>query len=707
MNRFWFSAACVLLQAQVAFAQHACQFYAQNPDTITVTDAQNIEMEVEVDFTNIGTSTWQNTGGVSNLQYIELRPVNSGGIVFDGPLYHTTWINRQRVGSFITAQQGVAPQQVGRFVFKVQVNGQALGLGTHDCYFRLYHTQGGYIYNWNYTRIRVVVTQASAPAPPPAPTPPPAPSPTPGPTVLDPRIQSVIVERTKLNATGSGSYVEMYDLKSSSTLEPIKKYQTLQLVGTVNNGTAMAHEWSVEANGVTRLLGSNQNMTTQPNDLFIGSQTLRYRVRDANNNWSSYATYVIQVNHWPQLFLPVSGSFIRSGNDYNQGDHDIPSQLWGQDWNAPSGGNTDFGLELVASISGTVTTGATTISGKSVNIEHQDPVTGTRYRAQYLHLSSVLVRDGQLVSVGQPIGLFGNTGSFSQGTHLHYTFCEWRNGAWISVAPEPCWVDAQTVRQTIRYGDTVQSTNRMLPAELMILSEQAVSAPNRDDWGYGHSKYWSATTPNLQPTSYATWDVIMPESGMWKLWMHNPSAVTQSNSGATTHNTTNRAVFEINRPRVLGLETHYVDQGAGIKGGLIEVCQMDMQAGDRLLIRQHNATGESGREISYDELVLTLEVRAGSGGGGGGTPVPIPSPPPSNPPAPSPPPSSPSNPPVSNPPPSYPPAPAPTGGSGGGGGGGCSMSADSRFSNGSWTAVALLILTSILCARRYRSSSPR
>ncbi len=53
MNRVWFLAACVLLQAQVAFAQHACQFYAQNPDTITVTDAQNIEMEVEIDFTNI------------------------------------------------------------------------------------------------------------------------------------------------------------------------------------------------------------------------------------------------------------------------------------------------------------------------------------------------------------------------------------------------------------------------------------------------------------------------------------------------------------------------------------------------------------------------------------------------------------------------------------------------------------------------------
>ena len=705
MNRVWFLAACVLLQAQVAFAQHACQFYAQNPDTITVTDAQNIEMEVEIDFTNIGTSTWQNTGGVSNLQYIELRPVNSGGIVFDGPLYHTSWINRQRVGSFITAQQGVAPQQIGRFVFKVQVNGQALGLGTHDCYFRLYHAQGGYIYNWNYTRIRVVVTQASAPAPPSAPTPPPAPPPTPGPTVLDPRIQSVVVERTKLNAPYGRSYVEMYDLKSSSTLEPIKKYQILQLVGTVNNGTAVAHEWSVEANGVTRLLGSSQNLTTQPNDLFIGSQTLRYRVRDANNNWSSYATYTVQVNHWPRLFLPVSGSFIRSGNDYNEGDHDTSSHLWGQDWNGPQGLDTDFGLELVASINGTVTLDTHPGGGRTVNIEYLDSVNSTRYRAQYMHLSSVLVRDGQSVTVGQPIGLFGNTGGSSSNSHLHYTFCEWRNGTWISVAPEPCWIDAQTVRQTIRYYDTVQSTNRVLPSDLMILPEQAVSAPNRDDWGYGHSKYWSVTTTNLQPTSYATWDVIVPESGLWKLWMHNPSAVTNNNAGAVTHNSTNRAVFEINRPRVLGLETHYVDQGAGIKGGLIEVCQMDVQAGDRLLIRQHNATGESGREISYDELIFTLEVPAGSGGGGaGGSPPPTPiviSPPA---------PSLPSNPPsVTNPPSNPTPPvfqPAPSGGSGGGGGG-CSMSADAQFSNGSWVAMALLILTSILCARRYRSSSPR
>jgi len=691
------------MQAQVAFAQHACQFYAQNPDTITVTDAQNIEIEVEIDFTNIGTSTWQNTGGVSNLQYIELRPVNSGGIVFDSPLYHTTWINRQRVGSFITAQQGVAPQQVGRFVFKVQVNGQSLGIGTHDCYFRLYHAQGGYIYNWNYTRIRVVVNLASAPVPTPTPTPPPAPAPTPGPTILDPRIQSVIVERTKLNAPNSGSYVEMYDLKTTSTPEPIRKYQTLQLVGAVNNGTAVAHEWSVEANGTTRMLGSSQNLTTQPSDLFVGSQTLRYRVRDANNNWSSYTTYTIHVSYWPKLFLPVSGSFIRSGNDYNQGDHDIPSQLWSQDWNGPNGGNTDFGMEVVASVSGTVSITANTTSGKIVNIEHQDPVTGIRYRAQYLHFSSVLVRDGDSVIVGQPIGLFGNTGSLSQGTHLHYTLCEWRNGVWVSVAPEPCWIDAQTVRQTIRYGETVQSVNRVLPSSVIVLPEQAVSAPNRDDWGYGHSKYWSVTTPGNQPTSYATWDVLIPESGQWKLWMHNPSAVTNNNAGATTHNTSNSAVIEINRPRVLGLETHRVDQGAGIKGGLLEVCQMDLQAGDRVLIRQHNATGESGREISYDELVFTLEVRAGSGGGGGGTPVPIPPPSPSySPPIPPP---SPSNPPVSNPPPLYAPAPAPSSGSGGGGG--CSLSADDPCNHRSRPSLALLMIALILSAWRYRFSSPR
>ena len=700
MFRAMLLAVCLLfLQGRMAFAQSRCQFYAQNPDTITVTDAQNIEREIEIDFRNDGATTWQNTGGVSNLDYIELRPVTSAGIVFDGPLYHANWINRQRVGSFLAIQQGVAPNQVARFVFKVQINGAALGVGMYDFYFRPYHASGGYINDWGQTKIRVVVTQSA---------PPPAPPSNPGPTTLSARIQSAVVERSVLNAgSGAGAYVERYDLIRSGAI-PLRAYQTLQLQGSALNGTAINHEWSLVQNGATRLLGSTASLLTKPEDLFVGSQQLRYRAQDANGNWSSYDTFNLAVEFWPRLFVPVHGNFVRSGFDYGEGDHLGTRAMFAQDWNGIGGGNTDFGLELIAALSGTVSVGQYSDGGRYVNIEHADS-SGARFRLEYMHLSSVLVRQGQVVTAGQPIGLFGNTGSASQLTHLHYVCSQWINGGWVSVAPEPCFIDNHTAKQVIRYNEVVQANTRLLPSTMVVLPEQAVSATNQDTFGYGGGKYWSSTMTALQPTTSCTWDWLATASGTWKLYMHNPSAVTNDNYGASTHNTTAGAVFEINRPRVLGLQTYKVDQAAAVKGSLVEVCEMDLQAGDRVLIRQHNATGESGREMSYDDLVLMLETAAGSGGapGGGTGGGSLPSNPPQSPsapapiPSPSPSPTTPTNP--GNP--SSPFVPGMSGGGSGGGGGGCAIAAQGRESFHTWLLLFFLFLV-IVYGRRRISASP-
>lgn len=54
-------------------------------------------------------------------------------------------------------------------------------------------------------------------------------------------------------------------------------------------------------------------------------------------------------------------------------------------------------------------------NGNRVIIDH-----GFGYRSGYAHLSSILVKAGELVRKGQTIGLSGNTGR-SSGPHLHYT----------------------------------------------------------------------------------------------------------------------------------------------------------------------------------------------------------------------------------------------------------------------------------------------
>ncbi|HRO73166.1 MAG TPA: M23 family metallopeptidase, partial [Saprospiraceae bacterium] len=58
--------------------------------------------------------------------------------------------------------------------------------------------------------------------------------------------------------------------------------------------------------------------------------------------------------------------------------------------------------------------------GKNVLIDH-----GYGYKTLYAHMSSISVKEGQVVKKGQKIGLVGSTGA-STGSHLHYEV--WYNG---------------------------------------------------------------------------------------------------------------------------------------------------------------------------------------------------------------------------------------------------------------------------------------
>jgi hypothetical protein len=65
--------------------------------------------------------------------------------------------------------------------------------------------------------------------------------------------------------------------------------------------------------------------------------------------------------------------------------------------------------------------------GKGVLVQFSDGTTGI-----YGHMSHILVREGQKVSEGQPLGFSGNTG-FSTGPHLHFGLKE--NGHFIDPTP--------------------------------------------------------------------------------------------------------------------------------------------------------------------------------------------------------------------------------------------------------------------------------
>lgn len=95
-------------------------------------------------------------------------------------------------------------------------------------------------------------------------------------------------------------------------------------------------------------------------------------------------------------------------------------------WKAHNG--TDYaaphGTPIKATASGTVErTGYTAGNGNYVKIRHN-----STYSTQYLHMSKILVRNGQYVTQGQTIGLVGSTG-LATGPHVCYRF--WKNGVQV------------------------------------------------------------------------------------------------------------------------------------------------------------------------------------------------------------------------------------------------------------------------------------
>lgn len=72
------------------------------------------------------------------------------------------------------------------------------------------------------------------------------------------------------------------------------------------------------------------------------------------------------------------------------------------------------GTSVVASHAGTIVTGVDD-SGYGVYVK----VVGLKFETIYGHLSKVLVKNGDDILAGQPIGLSGNTGN-STGPHLHF-----------------------------------------------------------------------------------------------------------------------------------------------------------------------------------------------------------------------------------------------------------------------------------------------
>lgn len=122
------------------------------------------------------------------------------------------------------------------------------------------------------------------------------------------------------------------------------------------------------------------------------------------------------------MFLKAPLDFFRISSRFSPKRFHPVQMTWkahkGTDYAAP------HGTPIKTTASGVVEkTGFTTGNGNYVKVKHN----GT-YSTQYLHMSKILVRQGQSVTQGEVIGKVGSTG-LATGPHVCYRF--WKNGVQV------------------------------------------------------------------------------------------------------------------------------------------------------------------------------------------------------------------------------------------------------------------------------------
>jgi murein DD-endopeptidase MepM/ murein hydrolase activator NlpD len=121
-----------------------------------------------------------------------------------------------------------------------------------------------------------------------------------------------------------------------------------------------------------------------------------------------------QEEQFPTLFPPLRGEIVAP--------YDKFKSHYGID--IASRGET----AILSTLNGVVLSADYTIeSGYTIIIQHKYDLVSV-----YKHNKSVLVKAGQYVEIGQAIAIYGGTGEFSSGQHLHFEL--WRKG--VSLNPE-------------------------------------------------------------------------------------------------------------------------------------------------------------------------------------------------------------------------------------------------------------------------------
>ncbi len=165
---------------------------------------------------------------------------------------------------------------------------------------------------------------------------------------------------------------------------------------------------------------------------------------EKNSNQSQY--FDEEGKTLKNFFMKAPLQFINITSRFSKNRFHPVQSIWkahkGTDYAAPTG------TPIMTTAAGIVEqTGFTAGNGNFVKIKHDKT-----YSTQYLHMSKILVKRGQIVTQGQVIGKVGSTG-LATGPHVCYRF--WKNGLQVDALglnlPTSTPMDSKYKQQYLSY----------------------------------------------------------------------------------------------------------------------------------------------------------------------------------------------------------------------------------------------------------------
>lgn len=167
-------------------------------------------------------------------------------------------------------------------------------------------------------------------------------------------------------------------------------------------------------------------------------------------------------NTMKRMFLKAPLDIFRITSRFGMRYHPVLHRMkghFGTDYAAP------HGTPIRATASGTITqTGYTSGNGNYVRIRHN-----RTYETQYLHMSKILVKQGQYVSQGEIIGRVGSTG-LATGPHVCYRF--WKNGIQVDPLRETMpEAEPMDEKHKIRYIEYITPLKKQLDEIPLVVAK--------------------------------------------------------------------------------------------------------------------------------------------------------------------------------------------------------------------------------------------